>query len=77
MVGVAVLLLISLYISGFAKLAREALIKKHGCDKVPGQTCLLSDQPMALLLEQGWVIQYLDIVSVSQRLDFGWLLTVK
>lgn len=35
------------------------------------------DQPKALLLEQGWVIQYLDVVSVSQHLDFGWLLTVK
>lgn len=34
MVGVAVLLLISLYISGFAKLARETLIKKHDYDKV-------------------------------------------
>lgn len=64
MVGAAVLLLlISLHISGIAKLAKEILIKKHGCDKVPGQTCLLSDQPKALLLEQGWVIQYLDIVS--------------
>lgn len=65
MVGIAVLLLlIPLHISGSAKLAKETLIKQHGCDKVPGQTCLLSDQPKALLLEQGWVIQCLDIVSL-------------
>lgn len=65
MVGIDVLLLlISQHISGFAKLAKETLIKQHGCDKVPGQTCLLSDQPKALLLEQGWVIQYLNIVSL-------------
>lgn len=54
MVGVpAVLLLILLSISGFAKLAEETLIKRHGCDKVPGQPISFLSHPRLHCLSKG------------------------